>query len=154
MNILFICTGNVNRSPAAQIILENMSNEDKSILVDSAAISDYQKGNKMIKRMTDTLREYGYKIDNIPISKPITQELVDWADMILCMQPHHLISILDKFGEKYRNKTRPLSNFSSKNIRGINDPHGKFQKVYYETIDQLEDCCEKLYENLSSRPKE
>jgi protein-tyrosine phosphatase len=112
VNILFVCTGNINRSPAAEIIYRALSPHDK---VTSAALHN-KKSLITSKRMREALEKSGYKYTEIR-SKPVTQALIDWADVVFYMQPSHLKE-LQKFGVS--RKYFPLSKFI--NQAKIHDP--------------------------------
>ena len=62
MKLLFVCTANIDRSPTGEDIYKN------------------QPGFEVKSAGTET----GYAA--IPISKV----LIEWADVIFCMEPHHV----------------------------------------------------------------
>ena len=64
MKILFVCTANIDRSPTAEHIYSDTSDLE----VKSAGISDYAR-------------------------TPISLELIEWADVILCMEKKHKTKI-------------------------------------------------------------
>lgn len=113
MNILFVCTGNINRSPASEIIYKSLNYRDN---VTSAALTN-KKSLITSKRMREALEKAGYKYTEIR-SKPVTKALIDWADTILYMQKSHLDQLVDRFGSSHKYKN--LASYIGKNK--IHDP--------------------------------
>ena len=75
MKILFVCSANIDRSPTA----ENIYSGRRDLEVKSAGVSDYA--------MT-----------------PVSVELIQWADIILCMEKKHKQKIKKKFSDIATNK--------------------------------------------------
>lgn len=140
MNILFVCTGNINRSSAAEIFTKAIVSEGSDYSVDSAGVSDYNEGRPMNKRMQETVVNMGYDLpDEMMRSKPVTRELLDWADWVLCMQPRHQLQIIKDFGEDVKSKLGLLSE------DGIKDPHRKDRETYRRVAEKIEHRCEALF---------
>ena len=66
--LLFVCTGNIDRSPTAESL--------------------FSKSSKYVARSAGTWR-YAYR--------RVSRELVDWADLIFVMEEVHKKSILQSF---------------------------------------------------------
>lgn len=126
-NILFVCTGNINRSPAAQIILKKLSPSSK---VDSAALKN-KKNLIITKRMREALQKHNYKYTEIR-SKPLTKSLINWADIVFYMQPSHLRDLMSKFGTS--NKYVSLAKYIGKTK--IHDP--AFDGTQEEVLKDIE----------------
>ena len=63
--LLFVCLGNICRSPAAEAIFKNIvsrANLSEKYIVDSAGTSGYHNGNSADARMTKHAQRRGYKI--------------------------------------------------------------------------------------------
>jgi protein-tyrosine phosphatase len=84
-NVLFVCLGNICRSPAAEIVFRKMVRDRDASLIqcDSAATSHYHQGASPDHRMSEVLRTRGYTISGK--SRPL--ETVDFIkfDLILTM---------------------------------------------------------------------
>lgn len=128
MNILFICTGNHNRSPAAHAIFKNLSPKDS---VKSAG-TDIQSRQLFAKDMRDALHRRGYKYPLI-YSKSVTKALINWSDVVFYMQPSHL-RYLNKFGKSV--KYVPLAKYVSE--REIHDPWQEGEKAYDRSVKEIE----------------
>ena len=59
INVLFLCMGNICRSPAAHCVLQNLvniSNLNSKIRIDSAGTTDFHIGSPPDKRMQKCLK--------------------------------------------------------------------------------------------------
>ena len=120
MNILFVCTGNTCRSPMAE---GYMNLRYPQFCVKSCGL---QEGGLPVSENSKTaMAEIGIDISS-HLSKPITADLVNWADRIICMSQSHK-QILDSFGIP---NTEVLGN-------GICDPYGCDIDTYKSCRDQI-----------------
>lgn len=98
MKILFICTGNTCRSPMAEALLKDRSAD---VEVQSAGIfaDKNQRANynaiKALEQRHITLDHY---------TQPVTDKLLNWADIVLTMTTNHKRSLIMEypaFQDKY-----------------------------------------------------
>ena len=67
-SILFVCLGNICRSPAAEAILQATIEKEglaDKVLVDSCGTSSHHAGEKADHRMAVHAKKRGYEIDNL-----------------------------------------------------------------------------------------
>ena len=84
--ILFVCLGNICRSPMAETIMNKLIKENhlsNRIMVDSAGIIGFHAGEKADSRMRQHAYQRGYNITHI--SRPISISDFDDFDLILSM---------------------------------------------------------------------
>ena len=124
-NILVVCSGNINRSPAGEFLFKKYGyiNVDSCGLGKTAA-----KGLPITKRMREFIGE-----DVQHTSKQITSSLVEWSDIIYVMGPGQA------------KKVNTIYNTSKAVILGgsrIEDPHftGNYKQVY----EHIENTIKKL----------
>jgi protein arginine phosphatase len=89
MNILFVCTGNISRSYLAEMLLKHeiSQNQAHGVCVASAGTLDYDgmpADPVMIKYLTELNISTGEHL-----SRTISEEDVEWADLILVMEKKH-----------------------------------------------------------------
>ena len=102
-SILFICTGNTCRSPMIMALLKKLHPD---LLVDSAGI--YSWGEEISENSVKALETEGIDLSAY-ISKPITQDLLDQADLIITATKEHK-AMLKSFAKKkcrFRGPPRP-----------------------------------------------
>ena len=97
-NVMTVCTGNICRSPMAEIILRKFFqdrglNEDQ-VRVESSGVSDEEFGNPIDRRAQKVLRERGYEIPTDHFAHRITREEAEDADLLLPMTADHMRALL------------------------------------------------------------
>lgn len=81
-NVLFICTGNTCRSPMAEALLKHKS----KFKVKSAGIFA-SIGSPASQGTIDALQTVNINVEHQ--SQPVSEQLLDWADVILTMTMQH-----------------------------------------------------------------
>ncbi len=138
-NILFVCLGNICRSPMAEFIAKDIINKkliNQHYYIDSAGTANYHEGEDMHNGTHNLLSNKNIEHHGFH-SKQISQELYNWADIIFVMDNSNLTNVNNRFG--INNKVKLITTYSSSNnIKEVPDPWytGNFQEVY----DILVDC--------------
>lgn len=138
--ILFICLGNICRSPMAEYVFKDMIEKRKiqnQFIINSAATSSEEIGNGMHYGTRRKLDEVGIKYDK-HIAKKMTAEDYKNYDYLIGMEESNIRNILRIVKNDNENKIFRLLDFSN-NSRDIADPWytGNFDKTY---DDILEGC--------------
>ncbi len=150
--ILFVCLGNICRSPAAENIFRHMVNEagrEDEFFIDSAGTIDFHEGKPPDERMSDTLRRRGYKVSGR--SRPILKEDLESFDLIVTMDEPNLHDVrdMDPAGQ-YHDKIKPLVSFlKQKDAPRVPDPYYGGQRGFEEVADLLEDGSHGILEQFS-----
>jgi len=134
--VLCVCTGNVCRSPMAEYILRRDLGSAEKWMVQSAGVYAGE-GSLASPEAVTALREK--QIDLSPhLSRPLTQDLVDRATLILVMTRNHYVDVLRMFPEA-QGRVFLMTEFSSVGAGAdVPDPIGQSLDVYRWTRDQLE----------------
>lgn len=141
--ILFVCHGNICRSPMAEFVFKNMARKkgiSDEFHISSAATSNEEIGNGVYPLAVRELNRNGIKVDEYKRAIRITQDDYRYYDMIIVMEQYNIRNLLSCIGEDRQNKIWKLLDFefpeSVKQCRGndISDPwyHGDFSKTYCE----------------------
>lgn len=149
--VLFVCLGNICRSPAGEGILKRMIEEqglEHSISVDSAGTSGYHDGELPDPRMRRHGSRRGYTFDSI--SRRFVRNDFDNFDIILAMDDSNyhnimrLVPDLDSEKKVYR-----MVEFSKKYGHDhIPDPYYSGADGFELVLDLLEDACENLLDKM------
>jgi protein-tyrosine phosphatase len=147
-SILFVCMGNICRSPSAEIIwkskLEDIVDED-SFVCDSAGTIAYHVGEPPDARMQQALRKSGYQ----PFGKARKLSLSDFErfDLILVMDEANLESVLGMFANRpeVKDKIHLFCDYAGiEETREVPDPYYGGVQGFDKVIELLENGCDKL----------
>lgn len=89
--VMTVCTGNICRSPIAEVVLRQRFAEaglGDEVVVDSSGISDEEHGNPVDRRAAAVLREHGYEVPRHRAHQATREELGD-RDLLLAMTSRH-----------------------------------------------------------------
>ncbi len=88
MNIVFVCTGNSERSPIAEFVMKHLVKEFADrISIISRGTAVYP-GVSYSQQAVSILRQMGINA-SVKLSKQLRREDVEWADLILCAERAH-----------------------------------------------------------------
>ncbi|NWF90719.1 MAG: low molecular weight phosphotyrosine protein phosphatase [Ignavibacteriaceae bacterium] len=151
--ILFVCLGNICRSPAAEGILKKYINEsglENEYQIDSAGLLDYHEGETYDPRMIKHAQKRGYDLPGT--SRPFVFSDFEKYDLIIALDNEIFNSLkaLDK-KNKYSTKIVKMIDFySNKKFDGVPDPYYSGASGFELVLDILEDSCQGLLKKLSS----
>ncbi|MEM8828995.1 MAG: low molecular weight protein-tyrosine-phosphatase [Cyanobacteria bacterium P01_G01_bin.19] len=154
--LLFVCLGNICRSPSAENIMNHLIQEagltDK-IVCDSAGTSGYHVGAAPDRRMNIAANKQGIELQG-KSRKFIPSDLQQF-DLILAMDRENYQDILylDREG-KYEDKVYLMCDFAtSKPDREVPDPYYGGQDGFDYVIDLLFDACSGLLDSVVKSDK-
>lgn len=153
--VLFICLGNICRSPAAEGVMRayvEKAGLSDSIEIDSAGINGYHDGENADARMMRRAAARGYQLTSI--SRRI-QPLKDYDhfDLIVGMDAGNIrdLNALAP-SDEYRTKIALLTDYCVKsNADCVPDPYYGDTDGFNRVLDIVEDACEGLLKNIASK---
>jgi protein-tyrosine phosphatase len=152
--LLFICMGNICRSPTAEGIMETLISDaglQDKIVCDSAGTLSYHEGSPPDRRMTTAAAKAGYTLQGR--SRPITVGDLKEFDLILTMDNDNLEGVrhLDRSGQ-YRDKIIPICNFApDQPQKEVPDPYYGGTDGFHQVVRLLETTCKGLLEEVKKR---
>ncbi len=153
--ILFVCTGNVFRSMAAEKCMKDylIKNGIDGFSVDSAGIDTVPQ--EVLPETRERLAYYG--INEEHRYKQLTNGLVEKSDVIIAMNKNHQDYIKERFGisvplfnELAVGKKEGVLDFDEKfpGITWLNDARHMIRKHAFETVDHIHDAMPELLRKL------
>ena len=150
--ILFVCLGNICRSPAAENIMNyliDQANLRDQIICDSAGTAGYHIGNPPDRRMAvAAASQLGIKLRGQ--ARQFKKSDFETFDLILAMDRENYQDILslDRAGQ-YRDKVRLMCDFcSSHSTKEVPDPYYGGSEGFNHVIDLLLDACNGLLQHV------
>ncbi|OCA02501.1 low molecular weight protein-tyrosine-phosphatase [Akkermansia glycaniphila] len=146
--VLFVCLGNICRSPAAEIVFDSLIRKaglEHKIQADSAATSDYHIGDKPDRRMLAALQHEGYAWGG-HLGRQLTRRDFETFDLIVPMDNANLRDILALAGSgEHHARIMPMCSYLRNHPdREIPDPYYGGPEGFTHVIRLLEDGCNNL----------
>lgn len=148
MKILFVCTGNASRSAAAEIVLKKMlaDNGIEGIAVASCG-TKVPDGLDREEIMCRIAAEHGYEMGGKAI--PMTEELLNSADLIIVMTEHHRNEVTRLLKYDYWNRIARFNDYCFSESTNLPDPHYQTEHVYRTCFDIIERGCREIIKKLT-----
>jgi protein arginine phosphatase len=148
-HVLFVCTGNICRSPLAASLLERaLKDRHLEVEVTSAGTGAWD-GAPASEGAYLVGLERGLDLSGHR-ARLLTRELVEEADLILTMARHHRARVDELGGE---GKVFVLGEYAGKGGDEVSDPFGGELTVYRDTAKELEALAEAVADRLSAESK-
>ncbi|MCQ2450816.1 MAG: low molecular weight phosphotyrosine protein phosphatase [Clostridia bacterium] len=137
IKIMFVCHGNICRSPMAEILFKHIANSkglQNEFTVSSSATSYEEIGNPIYPPAKRILKENGIPFDEHYAVK-LKSEDYDKYDLFIVMDENNLFNIRRIFPADPKNKIRKLLSFDGTNA-DVSDPYysGDFNRTYKDIL--------------------
>ena len=154
--IMFVCQGNVCRSPLAQALFEHMVEQrelQKRYGADSTGVSSYHVGEDADRRMRETAARRGVSVRHR--ARAITRRDLSDFDLVLAMDRDNF-SILQRMAQddEQRAKIRMFREFDPQQSADLEVPDPWYGGMDgFETVYQIvERTCAALLDDLEEQP--
>ena len=137
--ILFVCHGNICRSPMAEFILKDLvavSGLSERFHIESAAVSDEEYGNPIYPPARSCLSMHGILFDGTKTARTVTREDYARFDRIVCMDGSNIQRLRHIIGNDNDNKVRLMMSYAG-SLRDVADPWytGDFEKTFEDLME-------------------
>lgn len=148
---MFVCLGNICRSPAAEEIMRRLVADaglDKEIVLDSAGLIDYHEGEPADGRMRAHAARRGYQITHL--SRPVRYDDFFDFDLIVGMDDRNIsrLKALAPGLDEERKVVRMTDYCRLKVADHVPDPYYGGASGFENVLDILEDACAGLLDTL------
>lgn len=152
ISILFVCAGNICRSPAMAAVLEKLLSEKKAstrFTIDSCATTAYYLGSNTDERMRKAAEKRGVQIHHR--AKLFDERFFQLFDHIIAADKD-VLKTLEKMAitPHQKAKLHLAGSFSTKYLNeDIPDPYYGGEKGFDHVMDMIEDVCHGILRFLS-----
>ena len=149
--LLFVCMGNICRSPAAEGVMKHIIERDGLsgvIHIDSAGTGGWHAGNRADARMRKAADRRDYTLTSI--ARQITRGDFDDFDLILIMDEQNRADIRPFVQKNARaQQLRLFCEFCTKHEAAeVPDPYYGGEQGFEDVLDLLEDGCEGVLRHI------
>lgn len=152
--LLFVCLGNICRSPAAEGIMKQMAYDNPQlrgeIIVDSAGIGAWHTGQLPDHRMREHAARRGYDLNSR--ARQVKPEDFDRFDIVFGMDEENIADLKRVARNKDdRAKIRCLADYMTQHpeYSTVPDPYYGTGRDFELALDLIEDACREMAERLT-----
>ena len=155
MKVLFVCMGNICRSPTAQGVFEKMAAERDmafDVVVDSAGTHAYHCGEPPDRRSQSAAERRGIDISG-QRARQVETEDFDRFDIILGMDRSNIVALARKCPPRHHKRLRLLMDFAPDEYpNNVPDPYYGGAKGFDQVLDMIEAACAGLLDQIKQNP--
>lgn len=153
-SILFVCLGNICRSPAAEGILRHMIQQqaqDLDVHIESCGLGDWHKGRLPDERMREAAKKRGYFLTSR--AQKIDSSFFDRFDLVLVADQKVLNEVYQHAkSPEHKAKIHLMTRFSTAfRDQPVPDPYYEGDAGFEHVLNMIEDACEGLVEHLRGK---
>ncbi len=142
-SLLFVCLGNICRSPSAEGVMKALVEEEGlsgEFYIDSAGTAAYHQGEKADSRMRQHAKERGYNLTSI--ARQVKREDFDKFDYIIAMDNQNYQNLQRIAPSKdYKSKIVKMVDYASEYTGdSVPDPYYGGSDGFELVLDILEDA--------------
>ncbi|HPF78853.1 MAG TPA: low molecular weight protein-tyrosine-phosphatase [Alphaproteobacteria bacterium] len=151
MKILFVCTGNICRSPSAEAVMRHKLEErglGKVFHVDSAGTHGYHVGEPPDSRAVEAAQRKGISMKGIRARKVTSKDFQDF-DYIVAMDNGHYRILENMNSGDSQAKLRLFMNFTEEGKdQDVPDPYYGSLKDFENVLVMLEDGVDQIIKSI------
>ncbi|QLI83338.1 low molecular weight phosphotyrosine protein phosphatase [Chitinibacter fontanus] len=143
-SVLFVCTGNICRSPTADGVLRQMvlqAGLSDRITVDSAGTTDYHVGEPPDRRAQQHAKKRGYDLSTLRAREVVDQDFSRF-DLVLAMDAGHLAHLRRRCPSQLQSKVQLFLAYADQcDETDVPDPYYGGADGFERVLDLVEGGC-------------
>lgn len=153
IKVLFVCMGNICRSPTAEGVFNKViidKGAANRFVVDSAGTHAYHVGEPSDARSQQTARSRGVDLSKIRARK-VMQSDFEHFDHILAMDSDNYHILVTESPAEYRHKIKLFLDYApGRKEKDVPDPYYGGQNGFAHVFDLVEDASKGLYDAITN----
>jgi len=148
--ILFVCLGNICRSPLAEGVLLHLNAQKQlGLLIDSAGTAGYHVGEAPDRRTITNARRHGIDLSTLR-ARQFEADDFDKFDLVLVMDQNNLNNVLRMATRpSHREKVHLFLNYAGiEKMTEVPDPYYGSEKNFEQVFQLVHKACSLLCEKL------
>ncbi len=153
LSVLFVCMGNICRSPTAEGVFRHFVQEAglaDRIKIDSAGTHAYHTGEPADRRASAAAERRGYSLAACR-ARRVQNEDFEIFNYIVAMDRLNQVTLIDRADAGHHDKIRLFLEFSSAEEDEVPDPYYGGAAGFDRVLDLVEEASRGLLETLSDR---
>ncbi len=153
VSVLFVCMGNICRSPTAEGVFRHFVQEAglaDRIKIDSAGTHAYHTGEPADRRASAAAERRGYSLADIRARRVQAEDFENF-NYIVAMDRLNHVTLIDRADAEHHDKIRLFLEFSSTEEDEVPDPYYGGAAGFDRVLDLVEEASRGLLETLSDR---
>jgi protein-tyrosine phosphatase len=154
VRILFMCLGNICRSPTAEAVMRGIAAREApelTISVDSAGTANYHPGASPDRRAQAAARKRGYDLSGLRARQVCDADFAEF-DLILAMDRDNLRQLLARAPRGARAKVQLFLDYAPEQpVREVPDPYYGGSGGFEQVLDLVEAAARGLLRRLQGQ---
>ena len=149
-SVLFVCMGNICRSPTAEGVFRKVVEDAgmaDAIQIDSAGTHAYHTGEPPDRRAQAAASSRGYKLSEIRARRVADEDFVEF-DYVVAMDEDNLFSLKDRATEEATTELVLFLEFSASHENEVPDPYYGGASGFERVLDLVEEASRGLLEHI------
>jgi protein-tyrosine phosphatase len=150
ISVLFVCTGNICRSPTAEGVFRHCVEKAglaARIVSDSAGTHDYHVGEPPDQRAQAAAKQRGYELGELR-ARRVRREDFERFDYVLAMDKANLSQLERLCPREHTHKLKLFLEFGDGSPREVPDPYHGGPEDFERVLDLVERAAQRLLRHL------
>lgn len=152
VKILFVCLGNICRSPTAHGVFQQLIADGEVaqfVLVDSAGTAAYHVGKPPDRRSAKAAAARGYDLNHLR-ARQVNASDFQCFDYLLAMDTENLFDLQQHCPAEHRHKLRLFLEFGNLGQESVPDPYYGGRDGFDHVLDLVENAAQGLLQHVIS----